>query len=80
MAPTHLLIIPNQHIVSLAYIGPGQEPIIGHMFAVAEELARREGIALSGFRLVMNQGPDAGQSVSHLHMHLLGGNTLRDLG
>ena len=80
VAPTHLLIIPNQHMVSLAYVGPGQEPLIEHLFAVAEEMARREGVTLSGFRLAMNQGPDAGQSILHLHLHLLGGKPLPALG
>ncbi len=80
VAPTHLLIIPYAHITSLAYIGPGQEPNIGHLFAVAEEMARREQVTLSGFRLVLNQGPDAGQGIAHLHLHLLGGKPLPPLG
>ena len=54
-APVHMLIVPNMHIASLAYVGPGQVPIMGHMFVVAEEIARREGVALSGYRLVLNQ-------------------------
>ena len=48
-APVHMLIVPNMHIASLAYVGPGQVPIMGHMFVVAEEIARREGVALSGY-------------------------------
>ena len=60
-APVHMLIVPNMHIASLAYVGPGQVPIMGHMFVVAEEIARREGVALSGYRLVINQGDDSGQ-------------------
>ena len=80
MAPTHLLIIPNMHMTALGYIGPGQEAMIGHLFAVAEEMARREGVTLSGFRLVINMGQDAGQSALHLHVHLLGGKVLSELG
>ena len=79
-APVHMLIIPNMHIASLAYVGPGQVPIMGHMFVVAEEIARREGVTLSGYRLVMNQGVDSGQEIPHPHMHLLGGKKLGAMG
>ncbi len=79
-APVHLLIIPNQHLASLAYIGPGQEAMMGHIFLVAEEIARREGVTLSGYRLVLNQGPDSGQAIEHIHVHLLGGKGLSALG
>ena len=79
-ARVHLLIIPNMHLASLAYIGPGQVSIMGHLFVVAEEMARREGVTLSGFRLVLNQGPDSGQEIEHLHMHLLAGQRLGPMG
>ncbi len=79
-APVHLLIIPNMHIASLAYVGPGQVPIMGHMFVVAEEMARRENVTLSGYRLTLNQGPDAQQTIVHPHVHLLGGRQLGDMG
>ena len=79
-AKVHLLIIPNMHLASLAYIGPGQVPIMGHMYVVAEEMARREGVTLSGYRLVLNQGPDSGQEIAHLHMHLLGGQPMGAMG
>ena len=79
-APVHLLIIPNMHLASLAYIGPGQVPIMGQMYVVAEEMARREGVTLSGYRLVLNQGKDSGQQIEHLHMHLLGGRSLESMG
>ena len=79
-APVHLLIIPIQHLASLAYVGPGQIPIMGLIFVVAEEMARRQGVTLSGYRLVMNQGPDSGQVIEHAHMHLLGGKKLPALG
>ncbi len=78
--PVHLLIIPNMHLASLAYVGPGQVPIMGHMFVVAEEMARREGVTLSGYRLSLNQGKDSGQEVEHLHLHLLAGRPLGDMG
>ena len=79
-ARVHLLIIPNTHLASLAYIGPGQLPIMGHLFVVAEEMARREGVTLSGYRLVLNQGADSGQEIEHLHMHLLAGQHLGSMG
>ena len=79
-APVHLLIIPNMHLASLAYVGPGQVPIMGHLFVVAEEMARREGVTLSGYRLTMNQGKDSGQEIDHLHLHLLGGRQMGTMG
>jgi histidine triad (HIT) family protein len=79
-APVHLLVVPNQHLNSLAYVGPGQVPIMGHLFVVAEEMARREGVTLSGFRLTLNQGQDSGQELDHLHMHLMAGRKLRAMG
>ncbi len=79
-APVHLLIIPNAHMASLAYIGPGQVPIMGHLFVVAEEMARRDGVTLSGYRLVLNQGQDSGQEIDHLHLHLLAGRRLGTMG
>ena len=79
-APVHLLIIPVDHLAGLAYVGPGQVPIMGSIFVVAEEMARREGVTISGYRLILNQGPDSGQEVEHLHVHLLGGKGLPALG
>ncbi len=79
-AALHLLIIPNMHLASLAYIGPGQVPIMGQLFVVAEEMARREGVTLSGFRLALNQGQDSGQEIDHLHLHLLAGQKLGAMG
>ncbi len=73
VAPTHLLIIPHEHIVSL---DEPHEAAIGHLFSVADRLARQEGVDGSGFRLIVNQGEDAGQTVPHIHMHLLGGKRL----
>ena len=79
-APVHLLIILIQHLASMAYVGPGQVSVMGHIFVVAEEMARREGVTLGGYRLVLNQGPDADQHVEHAHVHLLGGKRLPALG
>ena len=79
-APTHLLIIPHQHIASLASTEAEQETLVGHLFTVAEEMARREQVHGTGYRLVINQGQDAGQGVAHLHLHLLGGKQLPALG
>ena len=79
-APVHLLIIPNMHLASLAYVGPGQVPIMGHLFVVAEEMARREGVTLSGYRLALNQGQDSGQEIDHLHLHLIAGRKLTGMG
>ena len=79
-APVHLLIIPNIHIASMAYVGPGQVHIMGHLFVLAEEMARRESVTLSGYRLALNQGADSGQEITHSHLHLLGGRQLGTMG
>jgi histidine triad (HIT) family protein len=75
-APTHILIIPKEHIPSLRELDASHKPLFGHMIDVANRLAESEGIADNGFRLVCNSGPDAGQSVPHLHIHLLGGRPM----
>jgi histidine triad (HIT) family protein len=72
-APTHTLIIPKRHIATLNDVGPGDEPLLGHMVQVASQVARARGLSESGFRLVANCMEGAGQSVFHLHLHLLGG-------
>ncbi|HEX7976862.1 MAG TPA: histidine triad nucleotide-binding protein [Anaerolineales bacterium] len=76
-APSHVLIVPNRHIASVNHLGPEDEPLMGHLLTVARELAQREGIERSGYRLIMNTGPNAGQAVFHLHLHLLGGQHMR---
>lgn len=73
-APVHVLIIPKGHIGSMAEVGA--EQYAGHMFKAARIIAGQEGVAESGFRVVMNTGDDGGQTVAHLHMHLLGGRGL----
>ena len=78
LAPTHMLIIPKRHIASLADMSDDETSIIGRMAAVANHLARQEGIAEKGYRLVLSSGEEGGQVVPHLHMHLLGGRRLSD--
>jgi len=75
-APTHILVIPNQHISGAATAAQADDEIVGRLIRVAAELARNEDIEASGYRLIINQGHDAGQSVPHLHVHLLGGRPL----
>ena len=75
-APTHVLIIPKQHIAGLKEAQAEDAEIIGHLHLVAAQIARQRGIE-DGYRTVFNVGPRAGQSVFHLHLHLLGGRLLR---
>lgn len=72
-APTHVVVIPRRHIASVNDLEPGDAALLGEIFLAAKEIAREEGIAASGYRLVMNAGRDGGQSVDHIHLHLLGG-------
>ena len=76
MAPTHLLVIPRKHIASLNELSEADFSVTGDMAKVAGQMAKNEGIAESGYRLDINCGKQGGQSVSHLHMHLLGGRQL----
>lgn len=75
-APTHILIIPKQHITTLNDLGTEDVPLLGHMVLTAQKLAQMEGIAESGFRLTMNCNRDGGQTVYHIHLHLLGGRAM----
>ena len=77
-APTHLVIIPKRHIPSLAHLSEADSALMGHMVNIANQLAKREGIAEGGYRLVINCGKEGGQLVPHLHMHLIGGRRLSD--
>lgn len=72
-APTHVLVMPREHIPSAADLTDADSAIVGHVFAVAAEVARSEGIADAGYRIVTNVGTWAGQTVDHLHFHLMGG-------
>lgn len=75
-APTHVLIVPRKHIASLDTAKPEDEGLLGKLLLGAQKIARQEGIVPSGYRTVINSGPDAGQSVFHIHVHLLGGKRL----
>jgi histidine triad (HIT) family protein len=75
-APTHVLVIPRRHVEGINASEAADGPMLAAMVRAANEIARAEGIAESGFRLVWNVGHDAGQSVFHLHLHLLGGRPL----
>jgi histidine triad (HIT) family protein len=75
-APVHILIIPKKEIPRVAAATRADEPLVGHLLFVAQNVARGEGIADTGFRLVINNGRDGGETVPHLHVHLLGGRAL----
>lgn len=75
-APTHILIVTKKHISTLLESNTEDEPLLGYLFTVARNLARKEGIAERGFRTVVNCNAEAGQTVFHLHMHLLGGRAM----
>jgi len=75
--PVHILIVPNKHIASLNELTPEDEPLMGRLFGLARDLAAREGIAQGGYRIIANTGRDGGQSIFHLHLHLIGGGRLR---
>lgn len=77
-APVHILIVPRQHVAAVSEIGALPAATVQSMLQLAAVLAVSEGIAQSGYRLVTNEGPDASQSVFHLHWHLLGGKRLSD--
>jgi len=75
-APTHILIIPNKLIPTVNDVTPEDEGTLGHMFVVAAQVAKQEGIAENGYRLLVNCGKDGNQEVFHLHMHLVGGRNM----
>ncbi len=74
-APTHFLVIPREHLQSLAHTAHDHAPLLGHMLAVAADVARSEGLG-NGYRTVINAGADGGQTVDHLHIHVLGGRAM----
>lgn len=76
-APVHILVIPNKHIASTNELEPDDEPMMGHLFTVAKQLAEQEGIDRSGYRLIINTGQNGGQVVYHVHLHILGGQRMR---
>jgi len=75
-APVHILLVPKKPIARLSDAGPADQAILGHLLLKAPEVARIAGVDQSGYRLVINNGPDAGESVPHLHCHILGGRKL----
>jgi histidine triad (HIT) family protein len=76
VGPTHVLVIPRRHVEDATTLGVGEAQLLGELFELANQVARAEGIAESGFRLVANVGADGGNTVSHLHLHLIGGRGL----
>jgi histidine triad (HIT) family protein len=76
-APTHILVIPKEHIASVSEIGPENSGIVAKCFEAIAKIAKAEGLT-NGYRVISNIGPDAGQSVRHLHFHILGGVRMPD--
>ena len=79
-APVHLLVIPTEHFTFLSNLDSGFHAALGAMFKAAHAMAGREGVDESGYRLIINQGADAGQMIDHLHLHVLGGRALGGMG
>lgn len=77
VAPTHILIVPNEHIHSINEMNVEDEQLIGHLFTIAQNLAKQEGIEKSGYRLIINNGPNANQTIFHVHLHMIGGQPVR---
>lgn len=75
-APTHVLVIPRQHVTDAGSVGPEHGVMLAEMLGTAQAVARAEGVAESGYRLVLNVGEDARNSVGHLHLHVLGGRPM----
>ena len=75
-APVHTLVIPKKHIATLLDVTSDDHGLVGHLFKVAATIAREKGIAEKGFRLVMNTNGEGGQSVYHIHLHILGGRAM----
>ncbi|UCH51889.1 MAG: histidine triad nucleotide-binding protein [Chloroflexota bacterium] len=78
-APTHILIIPKSHIASVTDLTGNHQALMGRLMLLARELAQKEGISASGYRLSVSTGTDGGQLVPHIHFHLLGGRKLDDM-
>lgn len=74
--PVHVLMIPNEHVTSSNHLEPDHEAVVGYLFGKAQQIAADLGVGASGFRLVVNTGPDAQMSVPHLHVHLMGGRPM----
>ncbi len=76
-APTHVLIIPRRHIATINDLDAGDNELVGQLFLAAKEVAAQEGVDEVGYRVVMNCNEDAGQTVFHIHLHLMGGREMR---
>jgi histidine triad (HIT) family protein len=79
IAATHILIVPNRHIDSVNDLEQSDDTLISHMIMIAKDMAAREGVAEAGYRLIINTGPDGGQTIQHLHLHLIAGKRNRFL-
>lgn len=77
VAPVHVLVIPKKPLVRLSAATDADVALLGHLLHVARRVAEQEGLTAGGFRIVTNDGPDGGQSVDHLHLHVLGGRQMR---
>jgi histidine triad (HIT) family protein len=75
-APTHILVIPRKHLSSVCEAGPDDEALMGKLLLSAQHIAREQGLADDGFRLVINTGDQGGQTVYHIHLHILGGRQM----
>jgi len=76
-APTHILVIPREHVVGMGDLGAADDALLGHLLRVAAQVAEAEGLHGPGYRVVINWGPDSGMAVPHLHLHVLGGRQMR---
>jgi len=74
--PTHVLIVPNEHVANTEALQPAHDALVGEVVRAAQDVARGEGLSDRGYRLVFNTGPDANNTVPHLHMHLVGGRRM----
>ena len=76
-APVHILVVPNRHISDLNGISEEDVPLMGHLLRVVKPITEAEGVTQSGYRLIINNGPDAHQEIPHLHLHILGGHLMK---
>ena len=76
VTPVHILIVPKKHIPSVNRLESKDKELIGKLFLIAQKIAKEQGVAQTGYRLVFNVGKNAGQTINHLHLHLLGGEKL----
>lgn len=79
VAPVHILIVPNRHLDSVNALEDGDAPLVGYLLVVARHVAAQMGLSADGYRLIINTGRDGGQTIFHLHMHLIGGRRMRFL-